>query len=297
MALTTPRKRSEHHKKAAGQHHRQSKHYLKTYHPYLPLLLIVIVGLAINIFWTQRSGVLGATTSLNATQLLTDTNEERATHSKDNLQLDNKLSAAAQSKANDMVAKDYWSHTAPDGTTPWTFIQKSGYDYYEAGENLAYGFANAEDTISGWMNSPEHRANLLNPDYQQVGFGIATAKNFQGKGQTTVIVAMYAEPSFGIEAVVLPTAANTQQPSANIQARKVSRIQILTNGSAAWSSMLVSFVMLAAIAWFLVRHFKIWKRVVRESEEFIVHHKMLDVLIIATAVAGFVLTRTAGFIH
>lgn len=295
MSLTAPAKRPAHHKKVSGGHHRHSKHYLKTYYPYLPLLLIVLVGLAINLFWTARTGVLGARTSLTSTELLQDTNAERSAGDEDSLKLSTKLSAAAQAKANDMVARNYWSHTTPDGKTPWTFISGSGYSYYTAGENLAYGFSNAEDTINGWMNSREHRANILNADFTEVGFGIAPAHNFQGHKDTTVIVAMYAEPAIIVDGNAA-SSASTDLPG-EIPVRSVARIQLMTHGEAPWSLLLASVVSLLALYIFFRRHYKIWKRVVVESEEFVIHHKFLDFLFIATAVAGFVLTRSAGFIH
>ncbi len=298
MSLTQTPKRQPHHKKASGTHHRQTKHYLKAYHPYLPLLLIVIVGLAVNVFWTSlgssHNGVLGAASSLTADQLLTDTNQARQGNNQPGLALNSKLMAAAQTKANDMVSKNYWSHDSPDGLTPWNFIQNSGYGYQEAGENLAYGFSNAEDTITGWLNSPAHRDNLLDTDYKEVGFGIVQASSFQGTGPTTVIVAMYGEPAptNTIGATFEVPATTSYTP-----VRTVSRVQVLTHGEAAWSSMIISLISLVAIAWFLVRHFKVWKRVVQESEAFVIHHKFLDVLFVSTAVAGFVLTRASGFIH
>jgi uncharacterized protein YkwD len=295
MALASRPKQQPHHRKARGEHHRQSKHYLKSYAPYLPLLLIVIVGLAVNTLWSSRSDVLGATTNMSAASLLQDTNRERARGNEDSLKLSSKLSAAAQAKANDMVTQNYWSHTSPTGNTPWRFINKSGYEYYTAGENLAYGFNNSEATVSGWMNSREHRANLLNADFTEVGFGIVPAPNFLGHGSTTIVVAMYAEPSLGISGNALTSSAS-DQPS-DIPLRHVARVQLMTHGQAPWSLTVITMLSLLAAVWFLVRHFKVWKRVLIESEEFIVHHKFLDVIIVATAVAGFVLTRSAGFIH
>jgi uncharacterized protein YkwD len=295
MALTAPRKRKPNHKKSQGSHHRHSKHYLKTYSPYLPLLLLVIIGLAVNSFWTSRIGVLGAQTSLSAPQLLSDTNTSRIRGNQDPLRLNPKLSAAAQAKANDMAMKNYWSHTTPSGQTPWEFIKQSGYEYYTAGENLAYGFGNSEDTITGWLNSREHRSNMLSQDFTEAGFGISTAKDFQGQKQTTIIVALYAEPAAGLGGVGFTSAAATIQ--AGTPLRTVSRVQLLTSGQAPWSYFLVLLATFIAAAWFIMRHAKAWHRVVVAGETFIVRHKYLDFLFIATAVAGFVLTRAAGFIH
>lgn len=259
------------------------------------MLMIVLVGIAVNAFWSSRIGVLGATTNMNASSLLTDTNREREHGNEDDLKLNAELSAAAQAKAQDMVSKGYWAHISPNGTTPWNFISNSGYDYFAAGENLAYGFTNAEATVTGWMNSREHRANLLNQDFTDVGFGIAPADNFMGHGKTTVVVAMYAEPAITSGNAAL-SSTSTDLPNDG-PLHTVARIQLLTNGQAPWSLTLLTLVSLLAIVWFTVRHFKIWKRAVVESEEFVIRHKFLDFLIVATAVASFVLTRSAGFIH
>jgi uncharacterized protein YkwD len=294
MALTNHQPKIQpHHRKARGQHHRHSKHYLKTYYPYLPMLMLVLVGIAINVSWSSRTSVLGASTNLSATSLLHDTNQAREHGHEDYLKLNGALSAAAQAKAQDMVIQNYWAHISPAGTTPWNFIQKSGYHYYSAGENLAYGFTNAEDTVNGWMNSREHRANLLNQDFTEVGFGVAPANNFLGQGKTTIVVAMYAEPSIAGSNATLSSSTD----SLNAPLRNVARIQLMTHGQAPWSVTLLSLISLVAIVWFAVRHFKIWKRVLVESEEFVIHHKFLDIIIVSAIVVSFVLTRSAGFIH
>lgn len=294
MAIATRPKKLTHHRKARGEHHRHTKHYLKAYHPYLPLLLLIIIGLAVNVLWASRTQVLGASTSLSGTNLLEATNQTRQAASRDGYSISPKLSAAAQSKANDMAARDYWSHDTPDGDKPWKFIQKSGYEYFTAGENLAYGFSDADGVITGWMNSREHRANLLSSDFAEVGFGIKTAENFNGGGKTTIVVAMYAEPSVIAGSGLL--GSTTDLPS-EIPIRTVSRVQLLTGGAAPWSFALASLVSLIAAAWFATRHIRAWKRVLVESEEFVIRHKFLDILIVTTFVAGFVLTRGSGFIH
>ncbi len=298
MSLTTRQKPPSHHKKASGDHHRRSKHYLKAYHPYLPLLVLVIVGLAINTLWSSQVGVLGATTNVTTTDLLRVTNAERYTNHESALTLNSALSAAAQAKANDMVIRNYWSHNTPDGRTPWTFIAKAGYDYQAAGENLAYGFRSADSAVTGWMNSPEHRANILNNNYQDVGFGVANADNYDGQGPVTVMVAMYGEPVFpsNTSTGTIPFSAATTTTSAP-PLRSVARIQLLTGGAAPWSVLVLGALGALAIVLLTIRHVLVWKRVLVESEAFIIHHKYLDVLFVSLALLGFVLTRSSGFIH
>src|SRR5690606_3424397 len=110
------------------------------------------------------------------------------------LSLNDKLNAAAQAKAEDMKARNYWSHNTPDGQEPWVFFDAQGYIYKKAGENLAYGFATSTETVTGWMNSPSHKANLLDGAFTEVGFGFANSENFVSTGNETIIVAMYAQP-------------------------------------------------------------------------------------------------------
>jgi uncharacterized protein YkwD len=115
------------------------------------------------------------------------TNDQRAQNGLAALTLDPLLNKSAQLKCDDMVAKDYWQHNAPDGTEPWAFMQRAGVQYSAGAENLAYGFSGAGAVISGWMNSPGHRANMLG-DYTNVGFGICNSPNYVGNGPQTIIV-------------------------------------------------------------------------------------------------------------
>jgi uncharacterized protein YkwD len=209
MTLVTRPKPAAHYKKVSGKHHRQNKDYHKAYWPYIPLLAIVSVGLLLNTVWNPRGGVLGYATDMSVQSLLDDTNTDRASNGLGALTLNSQLDQAAQTKANDMIARDYWSHNTPDGQTPWSFITAAGYDYQTAGENLAYGFTTAADTLTGWMNSPEHKANILNTTYQEVGFGYANGPNYNGDGQETLVVAMYAEPTTPAVAAATPPTTST----------------------------------------------------------------------------------------
>jgi uncharacterized protein YkwD len=294
MAIAQPRRETIHHKRAHGKHHKQDEHYLKAYRPYLPLLLLVIIALAINIVWTSHTRTLNTNVSMSPVELLSGTNAQRVRDHESNLALNSKLSAAAQAKANDMVERDYWSHVTPDGKTPWTFLKGSGYQYRLAGENLAYGFLDSGSVITAWMNSPEHRANVLNDDYEEVGFGVATSSDFQGSGRATVVVAMYGTPQSAKATATIPSGfASTVdlQPY-----RTVSRIQMLSGGYAPWSlSVLIALTMLAASI-FALRHAFAWHRLLVRGEAFVIKHKVLDLLVINLVLIGLILSRSAGFI-
>jgi uncharacterized protein YkwD len=300
MALATRPKPNQHHKRRVGAHHRHSKHYLKPYWPYLPMLVIVSLGLFVNALWSNHS-VLGAESNFSSSSLLASTNADRVLDHENPLAIDSQLSAAAQAKANDMVSKDYWAHNSPTGITPWDFITASGYQYQRAGENLAYGFNDASDVVIAWMNSTEHRANILNADYQNVGFGVASSPDYQGKGPQTIIVAEYGQPTTAaVASAQLPAGTSPVSGSAasqEIAAQPVARIQLLTGGRAAWSLFAVSTIAAVALLAFILQHGLRFRRLLLEGEGLVAAHPMLDIAIVLVFTLGFVLTRASGVIR
>lgn len=188
-------KKSHHDKKRHGRHHRHSKRYAKVYAPYLPLIISIIASLLLSYLGPMLgTRTLAYATEMSVSGLLNSTNSERVAHGIGALAINAQLNNAAQAKANDMVTRNYWSHTTPDGQEPWVFIDNAGYAYTKAGENLAYGFATSGETIAGWMGSASHKANMLDGAFVDVGFGFANSANFNGDGEQTVVVAMYATP-------------------------------------------------------------------------------------------------------
>lgn len=108
------------------------------------------------------------------------------------------LDQSAKLKLDDMVAKNYWAHTAPDGTQWYSFIRQAGYIYSAAAENLAYGQFpyNPEQTIvDDWLNSPEHRQNMLASTYTEIGIALEKVRAFNGQEDVYVIVTHYGKPA------------------------------------------------------------------------------------------------------
>ena len=87
---------------------------------------------------------------------------------------DGKLMTAAQMKGEDMLAHDYFAHISPSGVTPWFWMAKTGYTYQVAGENLAFA-PTVDIAMSGLMNSPGHKANILKTDFTKLGIGCMDA--------------------------------------------------------------------------------------------------------------------------
>ena len=297
-------------KKRHGAHQKRSQHFAKAYWPYIPLLAIVGVGLFFNSL-LSHSEVLSYATNTTPGGLLAETNVERQENTLSSLKINTQLNEAAQAKANDMVARDYWAHVTPDGKEPWAFINTTGYSYTAAGENLAYGFATSDETVQGWMNSAGHRANILNNEYSEVGFGIANSKNYQHTGSETIIVAIYAKPSATTSQAQPHALPQNQQPIATVRNDtgafsvgatapgqvKIARIQLVSSSAAPWSSL--AFVAIAAIlsSLFLYRHSKAWHKALKKGEKFIIHHKALDILIVSGVMMAIILLGTGGVIR
>ena len=190
----------------SGVHHWALRGFLQTFvphagndfHPHLirPVGLIA-VGVVVGLLFagsssTRVESVKGASAGISKESLLVESNKVRQAEGVPKVSLNDSLSSAAGLKARDMLVRQYWEHTAPDGTTPWYWFREVNYRYDYAGENLAKGFTDATGVISGWMNSEEHRKNALGVEYQDVGFGVAQGE-LKGE-QTTIVVAMYGSP-------------------------------------------------------------------------------------------------------
>jgi len=156
------------------------------------VLISAVIGLQLAYNGIATGQVLGRQTYVTISSLLEQTNQRRTSVGLGGLKLNEKLNKAAYLKAQDMLARQYWAHDAPDGTPPWKWLGDVSYQYDEAGENLAKNFSSTDGAMEAWMNSPTHKENILNSDYTEVGFAILDGE-LQGKS-TSLVVALYAKP-------------------------------------------------------------------------------------------------------
>lgn len=155
--------------------HESNNHKAKVLHPVsLSLLAILLVGFqfALNFIPKAFPQVLGYAANISPAEVIRLTNERRAQNGLLPLSENPVLSSAALAKGQDMLAKGYWAHFAPDGTSPWDFFLRFGYKYKYAGENLARDFASPGGAVDAWMNSPTHRENILSANYKEIGIGV-----------------------------------------------------------------------------------------------------------------------------
>ena len=176
-------------------------HHRNNYQPYMLsgrlLSLIAILLLSIRVFSFASASLVSnedlVPKQITSNNIIALTNQTRAEFGITSLKESLVLNKAAQAKAEDMLNKGYFAHNAPDGKTPWQFLENVGYDYFAAGENLAINFSDADSLEQAWMNSPSHKANILRNDFEEIGIGIAQGKYF-GK-PAVFVVQMFGVPS------------------------------------------------------------------------------------------------------
>ncbi|RKS10094.1 uncharacterized protein YkwD [Nocardiopsis sp. Huas11] len=111
-----------------------------------------------------------AAASSQVTRVVELVNSERSGAGCGSLRVDARLTAAAQEHSEDMDARGYMAHESPEGEGPGDRAARHGYDAWGA-ENVAKGQRNAQQVMDSWMNSPGHRANILNCDLVAIGVG------------------------------------------------------------------------------------------------------------------------------
>jgi len=140
----------------------------------------------------QTADILSGQPIFPKEEIVSQTNAFRASQGLSQLNENSALDAAASKKLTDMVNGQYFAHNSPAGVSPWKWIEDSQYNYLYAGENLAIGFLKAKDVVTAWIDSPSHRANLINSNYKEIGVAVAPAK-IQGE-EGILVVQMFASP-------------------------------------------------------------------------------------------------------
>lgn len=289
-------------------------------------MLIIIAGIFISISVRTVPAalqVLAFATDMSSQGLLEATNEQRSRNNAPELQLNEALNSAAQRKAEDMAERDYWSHKTPDGEEPWIFIAEAGYQYNKAGENLAYGFLTSGQTVNGWMNSDSHRENMLDPVFSEVGFGYVNAVNYQDSNEETIVVALYALPSANTTFTMTVPENTDNRPQADPQnegdnqaeelgipvvvasnpsadggetLQQVSRVESLLDNRYSWATFALGIMSGGAGVGLLASHGMRLRKWLRKSEQFVLHHPLLDATLLSLTALGVFLLDGVGYL-
>lgn len=170
----------------------------------------------------KKESAVGNT--LIAVNIIDATNKERVVEGLVPLTPNDKLTASAKIKTEDMIKNGYFEHISPNGVSVSDLGSVVGYNYVVMGENLALGnFTGADDLVTAWMNSPGHRANILNTSYVEIGIYAAQGE-YQGRK------VWFAVQHFGTTRSACPvvnTALKTEIDITN-QSLKLKEKQIIT---------------------------------------------------------------------
>jgi hypothetical protein len=196
----------------------QDNRFFKIPHNYLLFLFIALI--IYSVFFNKFEGFASDLTIENISNSI---NKERTLRNLLSLESNQKLHNAAQIKAQDMIDRHYFSHTDPEGNYIWPTITAQGYaPYLQLGENLAIEFFDTESLVAAWMNSPTHRANVLNEGFKDQGMGVAF-----GDAQKNEYASSVAN-TFGTLAETKPKVEANATPPQNTQAKPVAQTQTQT---------------------------------------------------------------------
>jgi uncharacterized protein YkwD len=104
-------------------------------------------------------------------QIVAMTNDFRRQNGLAPVTLNPLLGMAAQTQSQNMALQDYFDHISPTGSTPGQRVSAAGYRWSRVAENIGAGYTTADSVVQGWINSPSHRASMLDPRVKEIGVG------------------------------------------------------------------------------------------------------------------------------
>ena len=172
------------------------------------LILLTFLAVAYSAVIGQSGNFLAAVVPPALIELA---NGDRAGSNLSPLRINPVLVLAAELKAQDMAENSYFAHKSPAGLSPWYWFGRAGYNFAYAGENLAIDFSESSDVNTAWMNSPGHRANILNKNFTEIG--IATARGIYQGRETIFVVQLFGRP---VAVSALPKISPSQTPTPKV---------------------------------------------------------------------------------
>lgn len=190
----------------------------------LALTLVTVLLFGFSVFQATLIRTSTEFTAAVIPAVLVDlANEDRTDSDLGTLTVSPVLEEAARMKAEHMAENEYFAHVSPDGVDPWYWFYRAGYSFASAGENLAINFSDSKDVNRAWMDSPGHRANIMNGKFTEIG--IAAVQGTY-KGRKTIYVvqlfgtplakAVAAEDTITVAAVPVPAEAQEQVAGENV---------------------------------------------------------------------------------
>ena len=146
----------------------------------ITLVIFEFIFLSINITLAKKIKINPEEyiyASVEEQNILNLINKYRQNNGLKPLMFDSRLQDLARLKANDLENNNYFSHTSPNLGTPFEMLKNNTVKYKIAGENLA-GNINEENAVIAWINSPSHRDNILEKDFEYTGISVIQSKTY-----------------------------------------------------------------------------------------------------------------------
>ena len=125
----------------------------------------------------NNTGTISTTMNSDEKEVFDLINKQRTANGLSPLKENSELQRVARIKAQDMVNNNYFSHTSPTYGSPFDMMKSFKISYNTAGENIAGNSSNSS-AVTAWMNSPGHRANILNSSFNQTGIGVVAGSKY-----------------------------------------------------------------------------------------------------------------------
>jgi hypothetical protein len=203
-------------------------HALRDYNTRNVVAIILFLELIVFLIPTVSNlNVTGGMAAVLPGVLSQLTNEEREAKNLNILTISPILNEAAKMKAEDMARQGYFAHISPDGKTPWYWIEKVGYDYQYAGENLAINFSDSKDVTNAWMESPTHKENIVKENYTEIGTGIAEGI-YKGKNAIFVVQVYANQMPLALKQAKISKIENKKISTSNVVKNIVGGVKTIT---------------------------------------------------------------------
>ncbi len=286
-----------------GNHYQP--HLLRPFVLVAVLAMVLVTQLSWNLAANGHGQVLGYQSRVHGADLVILTNQERQKVGLPALAEDSRLTAAARLKATDMLEHQYWAHVSSDGTEPWSFFARVGYNYRYAGENLARDFLTSHATFKAWMDSPTHRDNILNPDFQEVGFATMTGR-LNGR-DTTLVVAHYGTPplsrvTFGGFTLPRELTAASAQPSPvsgsnpGISTAEAPGTPLFVSGNLGWGQILGAAPIVALIPSYIMTHLAMLRLRLHVVSRWLWRRRLLELGLLCAVLLSILLAHRGSII-
>ncbi len=186
------------------------------------ILVLMKATLVLGLFATFPD--FASFSSITQEHVVSLTNQARRANGLASVTINPTLQQVAQLKLDDMIRNGYFAHTSPDGLDPWYWFKKAGYLYTYAGENLAMNFVEAEELNKAWLKSPTHRANILNPNYREIGVavGIGEVDGFESTLVVQMFGTSFAPPKISKRSFTAPAKVKGEKTSSPQAEKAVS---------------------------------------------------------------------------